>query len=541
MKKIIKTALFALAFSTLILLPSCNDFEEMNENPTKPTTTDPNMQLTYIQLLTFGDFEGVESNTIYLSGMIQQLQGEWNTTNYGGQYRNSNTQLEKTWNRVYQNSLKNTIDIIDKTENKSEYENVRAVARIFRVYYSMILTDLYGDIPYSEAGLGYINGIVKPKYDKQEDIYNDFLKELTEARKDLNPDGLAITGDIIYNGNIAKWKTFANSLRLRVAMRLVKVNPELAKSEVSNILKTDAGTFKSSAEDAIVKYENFFDWDVNEFRRNGVSQFWRGRGAYPEQFICSVFWDMLKNTKDPRLFLFGRSYYDDSANDPFNRTDLTDEILKGAGIGMFQPSRPGFFWWDNWPSGYYSNTLKKWIDKATRPQVNSFFLRGDNPGILISYAESELLLSEANVRWGATLGDPVGAEQHYRNGVTAAMNILSYLDNSATVSSDKIEAFLSANPFPADSESRIKAINEQLWIIYFTNSTEGFANWRRSGYPELKPAKDYGAVTIDSQTIPRRFTYPINEATINKDAYQQAVEDMGGKESWENRVWWDKK
>lgn len=538
MKKHFRKALYTIGIVGSVWLTACNDFEEMNTNPTKSGTTNPNSQLTYAQLYAFGDVELVETNTIYYSAFIQHLQGEWNTTNYGGQYRKYNSQFEKTWSRTYASPLKNLADVIENTEVQEQYANVLSLARIFRVYYSMILTDMYGDIPYTEAGKGYIAGVVKPKYDKQESIYQDFLKELKEAGDLLSSEGGTVTGDVIYNGDLAKWKRFANSLRLRLAMRLVKVSPETAKTEVADILSSSAGVFKSSADDPMIKYENYFDWDVNEFRRNGISQFWRGREPYPSTYICSTLWDMLHDRNDPRLFIIARCYNESSPNDPFNRIDLTEEMLTEAGIEKFQPVKPGFFWWDNWPSGYMSKLTEKWEDKACRPQINNAFLKGETPGIIISYAEVELLLAEANVRW--TLADAVSAEQHYKNGVAAAMNILMNYDKNFAVSSDQITEYLVANPFPAAENSRIKVINEQLWILHLNNSPEGFANWRRTGYPELKPSAQYGAQTIDSQTIPRRLQYPITEASYNKEEYNRVIQEMGGTDSWNARVWWDK-
>lgn len=538
MKKYLKKALYIVAAVGIIGFSSCNDFEEMNNNPSKSTTTDPNSQLTYAQLYAYGDVELVETNTVYYSAFVQHLQGEWNTTNYGGQYRKYNSQFEKTWNRAYANPLKNIADILANTEDKELYVNVRSLARIFRVYYSMLLTDMHGDIPYTEAGKGYIEGIVKPKYDTQEFIYQDFLKELKEAGDALSAEGGSITGDVIYNGSIDKWKRFANSLRLRLAMRLVKVSSETAKAEVEDILSSAAGVFKSTADNPIIEYQNYFDWDVTEFRRNGISQFWRGREPYPSTYICSTLWDMLKDRNDPRLFIIGRAYDESSPNDPFNRVDLTEEMMEEAGIDKFQAVKPGFFWWDNWPSGYWSNLTNKWQDKACRPQVNNAFLKGETPGIIISYAEVELLLAEANVRWSLT--DAVSAEQHYTNGVAAAMNILVNYDKDFIISSDKITAYLSTNPFPSTANDKIKAVNEQLWILHFNNSPEAFSNWRRTGYPQLKASGEYGAQTIDSQTIPRRLPYPITEASYNKEEYNRVVQELGGTDTWNGRVWWDK-
>ena len=132
---------------------------------------------------------------------------------------------------------------------------------------------MYGDCPYFEAGKGFITGNVKPAYDKQELIYKDFLKELGEAADALTASGDKVTGDIIFQGNIDKWKRFANSLHLRYAMRIVNADPELAKAEAIKAVGQEAGLMQSAADDALIAYTDIQDWASNEFRRNGLAQY----------------------------------------------------------------------------------------------------------------------------------------------------------------------------------------------------------------------------------------------------------------------------
>lgn len=524
----------------LLLCTSCNDFDDLNTNPTKSPTLDPNSQLAYVQLLVSGDWLTMEPYQFYYSSFIQHLQGEWNVTNYGGQYRRSNPIMSQTWSRVYGLSIKNIVDILEKTKGDASMKNVNSMARVMKVYYSMILTDMYGDIPYFEAGKGVYEDISSPVYNKQEVIYNDFLKELKDVEAALSADGGTVTGDIIYNGDISKWKRFANSLRLRLAMRLTKVDPEKARQEVIEIMNLPSGVLTAS-DNALISYNDMFDWETTEIRRNAMSQIWRGRDPYPTQCICATLWNYLKDTDDPRLFRIGRTY-DETASasaNPFGRIDLTDEMMALKGIGQFQPPSPGYFWYDKWPSGYQSAITKQWEDKSCRPQLNNAFLKGDAPAFLITYAEVQLLLSEAKVRWDAQIPGAESAEDYYKNGVTAAMKLLSEYGITA-VSDTELASYFTANPFPAATGDRMKAINEQLWVLHLINGPEAFANWRRSGYPELKSSYEYGAVTIESQTIPRRLNYPLTEASYNREAYNAALEAMGGVDSWNARVWWDK-
>ncbi len=135
------------------------------------------------------------------------------------------------WELNYPNEILNIADAVNRSKDDPKKQNLHNICRIMKVYVFARLTDLYGDIPYSEASAGYSKGIVHPKYDKQADIYDDFFKELTEASSALDPSKDQVAQDQFYKGDIAAWKKFANSLHLRLAMRLVKRDEEKAKAE----------------------------------------------------------------------------------------------------------------------------------------------------------------------------------------------------------------------------------------------------------------------------------------------------------------------
>lgn len=538
MKTIYKITLGILCICGL-LLGACTDFEELNTDPSKSSSTDPNQQLSMIQLQTWGHWQMCQPYPFYLAAFAQYMQGDWNATNYGGQYRKNDAEMGNTWNLMYPALIKNIVDILDKTKDNEKQVNIRSVARIYRVYLFSILTDMYGDCPYFEAGLGFISNNVKPAYDKQELIYKDFLKELSEAVEALTTDGDQVTGDIIYQGNINKWKRFANSLHLRYAMRIVNAEPELAKQEVIKVLGQEAGLMQSAADDALISYTDIFDWASNEYRRNGLAQTWRGREAYPTAYICSTLWNQMNTTSDPRLFVISRCYNESSANNPFGRIDLTEEMLEIA-PDKFQPCDPGYFWYDKWPNGYQSPLTGEYEMKATRPQINNIFLKGNTPGVVMSYAEVELLLAEAKARWTGEIATGADAASHYENGVRAAMHFLEKF-GADKFDEQVIDQYLQTNPFPASGlNEQLTAINTQLWILHFNNAPEGYANWRRTDIPVLRSSAEYGAVTIDSRTTPLRLCYPLFESSYNPEGYQSAIKAMGGKDDWNSPVWWDK-
>lgn len=538
MRTIYKITFGVLCLCSL-LLTACTDFEELNTDPSKAATTNPNHQLSMIQLQTWGHWQMCQPYPFYLAAFTQYMQGDWNTTNYGGQYRKNDAEMGNTWNLMYPSLIKNIVDILDKTKDNEREVNIHSIARIYKVYLFSILTDMYGDCPYFEAGKGFISGNVKPAYDKQELIYKDFLKELSEAAEALTADGDRVTGDIIYQGNIDRWKRLANSLHLRYAMRIVKAEPELAEQEVIKAVSQEAGLLKSAADDALITYTDIVNWDSDEYRRNGLAQMWRGREAYPTAYICSTFWKQLDSTSDPRLFVFGRCYNESSANNPFGRIDLTEDMLNTENA-KFQPCDPGYFWYESWPNGYWNTTTNAWEDKSTRPQLNNIFLKGDIPGVVMTYAEVELLLAEAKARWEGEITTGSDASAHYENGVRAAIHFLEKF-GADKFEEQSIDTYLQANPLPAAGlDAQLTAINTQLWILHFNNIPEGYANWRRSDIPVLLPSPHYGAVTIDSQTTPLRLCYPLFESSYNPEGYQSAIHAMGGKDDWNAPVWWDK-
>ncbi len=528
--------LFAPVF---FLSVACSDFDDINRDPVNPTEVNPNLQFSYIQLYTHGHLGLAEGSSNYPSTFIQHLMGNWSMTYYGGEYRKHDDSFGLIWNSMYGVPVKNIVDITRATENVPQYKSLNAMIRIYKVYLFSLLTDIFGDIPYFDAGKGYLDRNFRPTYDKQEDIYTDFFLELDKASTALTVSNEMVTGDIIYDGNIQKWKMLLNSLRLRLAMRIVGKDKEKAHIEIRKALTpANGGVILSAENDAVIKYLDIYEWDFNEIRRNALSQTWRGRDAVPTPFLCSTLWEYLKKTKDPRQFRIGRTYYENSSTQSvFDRIDITDE-MRGLSNDLFQPIKPGYFQWDNWPGGYISTLINGYVDKWTRPQLNKEFLRGNNPGIIITSSEVNLLLAEASLLWN-DLNLTTTSEELYFTGVNQAMALLSDKYRIAAVSTAEFEQYKMDNPFPTNNELRKKKINEQLWILHLTNPIEAYSNWRRSGYPVLLPSASYGVKTIDSQSIPRRLCYPLFEKTYNPEGYKKAISRMEGIDNWNKGVWWD--
>lgn len=546
-----------ITMACALFFASCSDeyMENMNTDPSKAATIDPNAQLTTAQLQTYGDLSMMEIYRNYHYAFTQQLMGCWNTTNYGGRHTLDNNEMSRIWTSFYTQSLKNIIDAQYRTAEDAEKVNINSVLRIYRVYLMSIITDTYGDAPFSEAGLGFLEGKFNPKYDKQEDIYNAFFLELEDAVNKIDPTKDKVTGDLIYAGDVTKWQQLANSLRLRFAMRISNVNPTKAQTEFENALAANGGVITDASSDALIKYMtiafSFGQEAYSDYRGNSLSQLLFGNDpANNPSYLCSTFFNQLYNSGDPRTFKISRCYYDGlmSATSPDNRVDITQEMI-GKGIA-FSPRDPGAYSWEPWPTGYDSDicaelavnnpSVTATMAREVEPKLANNFLKSDNPGVVMTSAEVKFLMAEATVKkWN--VGSAL-AEDLYKQGVRAAMDFLTDNYGCTATTDAEFDAFIQdKGAFGHTDNQKLEAINTQAWILHFTNPAECWANVRRSGYPKLKSPAEYGfgQYLTGGTEIPVRLCYPVLESSYNKKSYNEAIERMGGTDNWHSLLWWD--
>ena len=546
-----------ITMACALFFASCSDeyMENMNTDPSKAATIDPNAQLTTAQLQTYGDLSMMEIYRNYHYAFTQQLMGCWNTTNYGGRHTLDNNEMSRIWTSFYTQSLKNIIDAQYRTAEDAEKVNINSVLRIYRVYLMSIITDTYGDAPFSEAGLGFLEGKFNPKYDKQEDIYNAFFLELEDAVNKIDPTKDKVTGDLIYAGDVTKWQQLANSLRLRFAMRISNVNPTKAQTEFENALAANGGVITDASSDALIKYMtiafSFGQEAYSDYRGNSLSQLLFGNDpANNPSYLCSTFFNQLYNSGDPRTFKISRCYYDGlmSATSPDNRVDITQEMIE-KGID-FSPRDPGADSWEPWPTGYDSDicaelavnnpSVTATMAREVEPKLANNFLKSDNPGVVMTSAEVKFLMAEATVKkWNV---GSVSAEDLYKQGVRAAMDFLTDNYGCTATTDAEFDAFIQdKGAFGHTDNQKLEAINTQAWILHFTNPAECWANVRRSGYPKLKSPAEYGfgQYLTGGTEIPVRLCYPVLESSYNKKSYNEAIERMGGTDNWHSLLWWD--
>lgn len=545
-----------LMVASALFFGACSDeyLENLNTDPSKAATIDPNAQLTTAQLQTYGDLGMVEIYRNYHYAFSQHLMGSWNTTNYGGRHTIDNNEMSRIWTSFYPNAIKNLTDGMVRTAEDPDKVNIHSALRIYRVYMMSLITDIYGDAPYSEAGLGYLDSKFNPRYDTQEEIYMDFFKELGEAVAAFDNSKDQITGDVIFDGNLGQWKKLANSLRLRFAMRISDVAPEKAREEFETALQADGGIMETGADDALIKYLSiafsFGQEAYADFRGNALSQLLFGNDpANNPSYLCATFFNQMYENGDPRTFRIARCYYDGlmSATSPTNRIDLTQEILD-KGI-PFQTREPGAYSWEPWPPSFESDILRELaeanpsinhvVDREAEPKLANNFLRGDNPGVVMTSAEVKFLLAEAALKEWTVGGNT--AEELYAQGVRAAMDFLTDNYGTEAVSEEEFDSYLAANGIGHTFEKKKEAINTQAWILHFTNPSEAWANQRRSGYPRLKSPAEYGfeQFLTGGSEIPVRLSYPVLESSYNKRSYEEALARMGGFNSWNTTLWWD--
>ena len=561
MKKSILKLFTALAVSTAIV--SCSDsyMTEINTDDSKAEDINPNAELTTALLQTYGDFQVMDVFRCYITGFTQYYAGGWNVSNYAGAVYPENATSKLLWDRYYAIGIKNLVDAISRTADKP---NVNAALRIHRAYMMAVLSDVYGDIPCTEAGKGYTENISLPKYDTQEEVYNFIFSELKQAVAQLGTGSDEISGDCtsLYQ-DIDAWKRYANSLRMRYAMRISDVAPEKAKTEFEAAMNDAAGYIQNSEQDAFVfhmdspftLYDGASDLD---FRGNALGEMLYGQDPQSPTFVSSTLFYYLKNNHDPRLYQICRNYIctTRSQTDTSGNYDVTDEVIawgENGGAGIV-PCNVGDAWWSDWVNGPDNSaipTLEKLVKQSPdagydknnyparmiRPSLSINFEKTSCPGILMTSAEVEFLLAEAKSKGWNVSGT---VEEHYHNGIRASMKMMNKYFG-ATISDGEIEEYILYHPL---SDNPRECINYEAWILHLTNPAEGWANLRRSDYPALAdrtklPIRgDFPHEDQNMQT-PTRLKYPNIENEYNKVHFNEAIQRLGGSDDWHHRNWWD--
>jgi hypothetical protein len=507
MKKIFQYILLSTA---LILQFSCDKgLTELNENKTNPTAIDPVFQLNNATI----NLSFPVSTLIYEMGIVQQVISPNGGVLAGANFNQDNrSPLSSLWQTYYRNVIRNTRDVVTYTKDVPARSNLMNMGRILQAFTFMLITDTYGDIPYLEGGLGYSEQIFLPKYDAQQAIYTDLIKELTEASAGLDATKPIETGDILYGGNIAQWKKFGYSLLLRAGMHITKA--DAAKAEATAKAAFAGGVILVNGDNALMRHDaNYLHPIGNTLNGTEGANF----------FLAKPFVDQLKNTNDPRLSSIAIRYIGATsgpAQTPaVGSTDPTKQI--GIPMGKDNGTAAAAATADGLASYYeYSQVDRRRLTKNTAP------------AFLVTAAQTQLLLAEAAQRGWITTGTAKG---YYDAGVRAHMEEMAIHDANAAVPAGSIITYLAANPF--NPATALQQIGTQYWIASFLNGAEAWANFRRTGFPALAANPYVG--DIPAGTFIRRITYPVSEISANTTNVNEAITRQGA-DRMDTRMWWDK-
>ncbi|WP_443943903.1 SusD/RagB family nutrient-binding outer membrane lipoprotein [Pedobacter sp. AW1-32] len=527
--KIKGLSLIVLASVTALNFGCTKNFEEFNSNENQLT---PEQSLALlpsaigpIQQEIFHNYQVAQNlSADVFSGYMMP------PTPFGGGINNMNYSMNNGWNETgFNNPYTFVMAPITKirTQLNAVAPESWGIALVVQIMGMSRVADKFGPMPYTQAG----KSLVSTPYDDQKTVYNEFFKQLDTATTNLqtfvaaNPGKKAFfTGDLIYGGDAAKWLKLANSLRLRLAMRIVKADPATAKLQAEKAMAATGGLLTTAADNAAVAQSGTRNNDL-----------WTVTVSYGDNALGAALQTYLVGYNDPRL--------------PRYATPATDPLFSGQYVGI----RAG--------ANTAANGLAK-ADYSTYSSINStspsieLAPSGQKaPQPLMTAAEVWFLKAEAALRGWTGAGS---AQTNYETGITTSMSqwnvtIGSYLSNSTSVPTSYTDPKNSANNSAAVStitiawdnaatnEVKLERIITQKWLAIFPDGNEAWAEYRRTGYPKLfTVANNNSGGTINTQTQIRRLPYPAAEySNGNKDEVRKAVTLLGGADNGGTRLWWD--
>lgn len=456
-----------------------SDFGDLNNNPNATTVPITSALLTNVLANVGSNVWGTAINTT--AGLYCQYMSE---TQYTDISRYATPTLN--WDGYYAGPMYDLQNIIntntnpdtkDKAAQYGSNANQIAIARILKAYYFMVLTDAYGDLPYSQA----LKGVGTIPYDKQENIYPSLINELKEAVAQFD-NGPTVQGDVMFNGNTTKWKKLANSLRAIMALRMSKVYPNAGQTAATEFAAAiAAGVIDNNADNANIPYPggNY---------RNPIYDYYVITQRF-DYAVSKTMTDQLTALNDPRINYFGNT----TKGFPYGLT--RNDALS------WQTANPDFAFL---------------LAFTATPQTL--------PMSLVTAGQVYLARAEA-ARRGWTSEN---AANMYTLGITAEMNRWG-ITNAAAIAS-----YLAQPSVALDgSANDFRKIAEQRWLAHYPDGNQGWAEWRRTGFPVLSPAPG------QSNPIPRRIPYGPNEPQLNAANYNAAAA-LYNNNSQNARVWWDR-
>lgn len=446
---------------TLALVGCDGGLTDININPNEPEVVPPENILANAIIMSVGGEYGTNGSIsgFFLFNLWGQNMAAQNF-NEEDKYVPRTGQVSAIWDVMYTGPLPDLKEV-EQLAVEAGNEDLEAVSEILSAYVYQYITDIYGDVPYSESLRAPL--ITAPKYDAQRDVYRGILDSLTVAAAQIDQSQRSASfksGDLIFNGDMLKWYRFANSLRMRAAMRLVKVDADYAREQF--IAAYNAGGMLSNDDNAFMRWGTAvgaqnprYDLYVNQNRR--------------DQVLSAAITTRMNASSDPRLPIYAAPAASDGA-------------YRGLQNGKL-PSEVG-------------------LSEADLSFLGSTFLAPNAPSVLMSYSEVLFLQAEAAFQ-GWIPGDP---ETLYRNAIRASMQQYGISDTAT-------DTYLAR---PQVAYDGLNSIWTQKWISLFMVGIEMWNHVRLTGVPELTPA-------VPGTTIPGRLYYPLTEEQYNPTNYQRGL------------------
>lgn len=512
--KNIKLLLFFIC--TVALIPSCTDgFEELNTRPDVLTAdaVDASLIGQAFAQSQWTSMHGLHWRFQISQSLFSDLYSQYFATTAANfdsdRYTEVGRWIDLAWSSFYGQAAPQ----IKFVEDLSEADGLvveNAIAKVWRVQAYHRQTDYWGPIIYSQYG----NGETSVAYDAQEDIYMDFFSTLGEAISVLEANqGANVFGsnDQMYGGDVSQWLRFANTLRLRLAMRVKYVNPGLAQAEAERavasgvMLTNDDNAFVSTTQNSMNPYSTITNW--GEFRMSATME------------------SILKGYDDPRM----AAYFNPAAS---GDTDGDGIPFEGLRNGQPKVDKVPALNSDN------SDMNTRWLPSGPNPPIK-----------VITAAEAFFLRAEGAIEGWNMGGD---AQALYESGITTSMGELAGADASEYITSNATPAAADASSPPVsdipiafaaggDPETQLEQIITQKWIALYPDGWEAYTEKRRTGYPRTYPliASDNPTVGVNDQM--RRMTFVDSEFSNNGAAVSAAESLLSGADDNATRLWWDAK
>ncbi len=478
-----------LVIIVLLACFGCETYDSLTVDPNNPTEVHPSLLLTNIEVSTFSQ---VDVGAAYACRYLVFTDGYSTSQTYG-------------WQRAgfgRYSTLLQVQKMMEEAEKKA-LVNYLAIGRFFMAYHLTQMTLTFGDIPYSEA-MQAEKDLFRPRYDSQQEVFTGILHELAEANENLGADGGEITGDIIYDGDILKWKKLINSFRLRVLLSLSakEGNPDFNLADEYSKIVDDPVTYPIFTDLSDQGQLVYLDRDDNRY------PLFNDRSIQTANYMEKTFVDLLKARRDPRVFAFASP----------------ERRAVEVGQPGYETSYSSYGGLD--AGAYVNDNVQKLTEEGIGSPLNPrYFSDPENePCIAIGYPELQFNLAEAAAR-GWTDADP---SIHYYAGIRASMEFYG-------VDPAKINTYLSGRLVAYDQTLAMEQINTQKYLAFFLNSGwEAFYNQRRTGFPEFV----VGPSTQNGGEVPKRWMYPQDELDNNFENVAEAINrQYGGNDNINSEMW----